>query len=98
MRIIHNYGLVRVISLGDPFNNTYNIQVQVKTGDTWELYHGFNSLSDDYAYTNAKEGESYSACLSKQKAKKLGNEGIAAVVRRKRAAQKKAGRAKKGRW
>lgn len=45
---------------------------------------------------DAKEGESYAACLSKQKAKKLGKEGISAFVRRKRAAQKKAGRGKKG--
>jgi hypothetical protein len=21
----------------------------------WELYHGFNSLSDDYAFTNSRE-------------------------------------------
>jgi hypothetical protein len=45
---------------------------------------------------DAEEGESYSACLSKQKAKKLGKEKIASFVRRKRAAQKKAGRSKKG--
>ena len=38
---------------------------------------------------NAEEGESYSACLSKQKAKTLGKEKIASFVRRKRAAQKK---------
>ena len=55
MRIINDYGLVRVISLGDPFHNVYDIQVQVKDKDSWELYHGFNSLSDDYAYTNARE-------------------------------------------
>jgi len=45
---------------------------------------------------DAEEGESYSACLSKQKAQKLGKEKIASFVRRKRSAQKKAGRAKKG--
>lgn len=45
---------------------------------------------------DAEEGEPYSACLSKQKAKKLGKEGIASFVRRKRSAQKKSGRAKKG--
>jgi hypothetical protein len=45
---------------------------------------------------DADEGDPYSACLSKQKAKKLGKEGIATFVRRKRAAQKKAGRADKG--
>lgn len=45
---------------------------------------------------DADEGESYAACLSKQKAKKLGKEGVASFVRRKRAAQKKAGRGEKG--
>ena len=45
---------------------------------------------------DAKEGESYSACLSKQKAQKLGKEGISSFVKRKRSAQKEAGRGKKG--
>jgi hypothetical protein len=45
---------------------------------------------------DAEEGEAYAACLSKQKAKKLGKEGISSFVRRKRAAQKKAGRGEKG--
>jgi hypothetical protein len=45
---------------------------------------------------DAEEGASYSACLSKQKAKLLGKEKIGEFVRRKRAAQKKAGRGKKG--
>tara|TARA_Y100001937_G_scaffold12455_1_gene15827 strand:- start:7369 stop:9843 length:2475 start_codon:yes stop_codon:yes gene_type:complete len=41
---------------------------------------------------DAKEGEPYSACLSKQKADKLGKEKIASFVRRKRYAQDKAKR------
>ena len=45
---------------------------------------------------DAKEGSSYSACLSKQKAEKLGKEGISSFVNRKRAAQSKKGRGKKG--
>ena len=45
---------------------------------------------------DAEEGDPYSACLSRQKAKKLGKTGIASFVRRKRAAQKKAGRSEKG--
>ena len=42
------------------------------------------------------EGDAYAACLSKEKAAKLGPKGRAAFVRRKRADQKKAGDAKKG--
>lgn len=45
---------------------------------------------------DAKEGEPYSACLSNEKAKKLGKKGIANFVKRKRDAQKKAGDSKKG--
>jgi hypothetical protein len=57
MRIISDYGLVRVISLGDPFANTYDIRVETYDSDAgiWRLWRGFNSLSDDYAYTNAFE-------------------------------------------
>ena len=57
MRIIHDYGLVRVVSLGDPFANTYDIRVENYDSDAaiWRLWHGFNSLSDDYAYTNPFE-------------------------------------------
>lgn len=45
---------------------------------------------------DGKEGEAYAACLSKEKAAKLGPKGRAAFVRRKRADQKKAGDTKKG--
>ena len=43
-----------------------------------------------------KEGGAYAACLSAEKARKLGPKGRASFVRRKRAAQKKGGDAKKG--
>ena len=45
---------------------------------------------------DSDEGDAYAACLSAEKAKKLGKEGIADFVKRKRAAQKKSGDAKKG--
>ncbi len=45
---------------------------------------------------DAKKGAAYSACLSAEKAKQLGKEGIADFVKRKRAAQKKAGDKAKG--
>ena len=45
---------------------------------------------------DGKEGGAYAACLSAEKAKKLGPKGRASFVRRKRAAQKKGGDAKKG--
>lgn len=42
------------------------------------------------------DGDAYAACLSNEKAAKLGPKGRASFVRRKRAAQKDAGDAKKG--
>jgi hypothetical protein len=45
---------------------------------------------------DAKKGEPYAACLSKQKAAKLGKKKIGSFVERKRAAQSAAGRGKKG--
>ena len=45
---------------------------------------------------DGKKGGAYAACLSQEKAAKLGPKGRAAFVRRKRAAQKKSGDSKKG--
>ena len=45
---------------------------------------------------DAEKGDAYPACLSKEKAAKLGKKGIASFVRRKRAAQRDAGDPKKG--
>jgi hypothetical protein len=45
---------------------------------------------------DAKDGEPYAACLSKQKAQKLGKKGVASFVKRKRRAQKSAGKPDKG--
>jgi len=41
-------------------------------------------------------GDAYAACLSREKARKLGKEGITSFVRRKRDAQSDAGAGKKG--
>ena len=63
-------------------------------GGGWDRY---NSSGDRVGKCgDAKEGDAYSACLSKEKAAKLGKSGRAAFVKRKRAAQSKAGDSKKG--
>jgi hypothetical protein len=55
MRVAHDFGKVRIVHDGDPMTKAYDIRVEwLKNGD-WELYHGFNSFSDDYAFTNSKE-------------------------------------------
>ena len=45
---------------------------------------------------DGKEGGAYAACLSAEKARKLGKKGRAAFVNRKRRDQKKGGDSKKG--
>ena len=45
---------------------------------------------------DSKDGEPYAACLSKQKAQKLGKKGISSFVNRKRRAQSSAGKPDKG--
>ena len=63
-------------------------------GGGWDRY---NSSGDRIGKCgDAKEGDAYAACLSKEKARKLGKAGRAAFVKRKRAAQNKGGDAKKG--
>lgn len=63
-------------------------------GDGWDRYNSEGKRVGKCG--DAKEGEPYSACLSKEKAKKLGKDGIANFVARKRKAQKNAGYGEKG--
>jgi hypothetical protein len=60
----------------------------------WDRYNSSGKRVGECG--DAKKGDPYSACLSKQKAEKLGKEGIASFVKRKRAAQSEAGRGEKG--
>ena len=69
MRVAHDFGLVRIVHDGDPFINSYDVKVEWMRDGKWELYHGFNSLSDDYAFTNSKEAAGRAiARLAKEKA------------------------------
>jgi hypothetical protein len=63
-------------------------------GPGWDRYSTTGSKLGKCG--DAEEGEPYSACLSRQKADKLGKKGIASFVRRKREAQKDAGRGEIG--
>jgi hypothetical protein len=55
MRVAHDWGKVRIVHLGSPFEHASDIIVEVMRDGAWERYAGFNSLSDDYAFTNSKE-------------------------------------------
>src|SRR6056300_1145527 len=69
-----------------------------KTGSTdgggWDRYSSDGKKLGKCG--DGKEGDAYAACLSKEKAAKLGPDGRASFVRRKRADQKKSGDTKKG--
>jgi len=55
MYIAHDFGKVRIVHDGSPFERAYDIRVEWLRDGEWTLYHGFNSLSDDYACTNSRE-------------------------------------------
>jgi hypothetical protein len=55
MRVAHDYGKVRIVYDGSPFEVAYDIKVEVLEDGEWKLFSGFNSLSDDYATTNARD-------------------------------------------
>jgi hypothetical protein len=50
-----DFGNVRIVYDGSPFDVTYDVRVEWLKDGEWKLYHGINSLSDDYAMTNARE-------------------------------------------
>jgi hypothetical protein len=64
------------------------------TGGGWDRYDSTGKKVGKCG--DSKEGDPYAACLSKEKAAKLGKDGIASFVKRKRAAQSKAGDSEKG--
>jgi hypothetical protein len=72
MRVAHDFGLVRIVHDGDPMIQAYDIRVEWLKDGEWELYHGFNSFSDDYAFTNSREAAGRAI-------KKLAAEAAAAI-------------------
>jgi hypothetical protein len=50
-----DFGKVRIVSDASPFDVAYDVRVEWLVDGEWKLYQGFNSLSDDYALTNARE-------------------------------------------
>jgi hypothetical protein len=55
MRVAKDFGKVRIVHLGDPMQHASDIIVEVMRGGAWERYAGYNSMSCDYAHTNAQE-------------------------------------------
>jgi hypothetical protein len=53
MRVAHDYGSVRIVHDGSPFDVLYDVRVEWKVNGEWKFYDGYNSLSNDYAYTES---------------------------------------------
>jgi hypothetical protein len=49
---------VRVRFEGNPMDNAYDVFVDQLANDEWEVFSKYNSMSDDYAYTNARQAAS----------------------------------------
>ncbi len=48
---------VRTVTKGSPFTETYDLVVEVLKDGEWTYYQGFNTLSNDYAYSEARAAE-----------------------------------------
>lgn len=46
---------VRIVSLGNPFENPNDLIVETLVDGVWTYFRGFNTFSNDYAYTSARE-------------------------------------------
>lgn len=55
MKVIYDFKNARVINNGTDPGTANNIIVQIKDGDGWKDVGSHNSLSDDYAYTSARD-------------------------------------------
>lgn len=54
-RVLHDFGTARVVATGiSPFDGD-DLVVQKRDGDAWVQVLRFNSLSNDYAYTSARD-------------------------------------------
>lgn len=60
MYIANDFGLVRIVHDGSPFDKAYDIRVEWKETpeSEWTLYSGYNSLSNDYAFSESNKAAS----------------------------------------
>lgn len=71
MYVAHDYGLVRIVHDGSPFDVRYDIRVEVFQDGEWKFYDGFNSLSNDYAFSESNN--SASRAIKEQAARAAGS-------------------------
>jgi hypothetical protein len=55
MYIAKDFGKVRIVHDGSPFDVLYDVKVEVLKDGEWKFYDGYNSLSNDYAFSEASK-------------------------------------------
>lgn len=54
MHIAKDFGKVRIVYDGSPFDVLYDVKVEVLKNGEWKFYDGYNSLSNDYAFSESR--------------------------------------------
>jgi len=54
MYVAKDFGSVRIVHDGSPFDVLYDVKVEVLKNGVWTFYDGYNSLSNDYAFTESQ--------------------------------------------
>ena len=53
MYVAKDFGTVRIVHDGSPFDVLYDVKVERLVAGEWKFYDGYNSLSNDYAFSEA---------------------------------------------
>ena len=53
MYVAKDFGTVLIILDGSPFDVLYDVKVERLVNGEWKFYDGYNSLSNDYAFSEA---------------------------------------------
>lgn len=55
MYVAHDFGKVRIVHDGSPFDVLYDVKVEILKDGEWKFYDGYNSLSNDYAFSESRK-------------------------------------------
>ena len=55
MYVSKDFGTVRIVHDGSPFDVLYDVKVERLVAGEWTFYDGYNSLSNDYAFSEANK-------------------------------------------
>jgi len=55
MYVAKDFGTVRIVHDGSPFDVLYDVKVERLVNGVWKFYDGYNSLSNDYAFSESRE-------------------------------------------